>query len=600
MASRPPEIALLVGLFACKEPALSPTVVDSGQDEALFDAGILSPEFSHVGGIWAGVAVLDYDGDGWPDLFFTNGESHPDALYRNMGDGSFVDVAEEAGLASLDHHGSAVAGDLDNDGDEDLLVVTECGTGSYSSEGTSAFDGAKSIFRNQGDGTFIEEVLSIPYVDPLDPGLHETDVTKFCTITPTLADVNRDGWLDLILSDTIDPDVVAPWVLRKSDGSTKDWLILGDGEGNLSSVLPISQDLGTTFTWAWADLDGDGMPQGIAGRAGWEVEVYEWTEEDLSASGSTGSGFGLWMGLAVADLDNDGDLDLYSTNEGLSPLILGYDNLSAFPLNPGEHVEYRHLVLENAGGQLAPADWPLEAEQLLPGDSYAGLTGASPDLLSPTDLGRYGWSWGAVALDYDADGWMDIATTGNACLAPMDIIWDEAHGAGPGALLRNLDGAGFSDQTWQAGVANVQEDGRYPDGRGIVTADLNRDGFADLIVTNRSYNPSQSDPLAMVPGGPRIWLSRPRDAHWLQVTLVGSQSPRDPFGATVLVTGAQGTRAFSYGSGGGTNSSGEAMLTIGLGAEEVVDLEIRFPSGAVLHRVEVGADQRITVDEAEG
>ena len=148
-------------------------------------------------------------------------------------------------------------------------------------------------------------------------------------------------------------------------------------------------------------------------------------------------------------------------------------------------------------------------------------------------LGSIWLSPGDWALDIDADGWMDVVFNANNCAAPLRIVGDESAGAGPGTVLRNRKGEGFEDVTWKWGVANVQEDGSYPDGRGVAVGDLNNDGFPDIVYANRTFNPSQSSPLSQQPGIPNVLLSEGNPGNWLQLDLVGSQSNRDGIGAYI-------------------------------------------------------------------
>jgi len=119
----------------------------------------------------------------------------------------------------------------------------------------------------------------------------------------------------------------------------------------------------------------------------------------------------------------------------------------------------------------------------------------------------------------------------------------------------------------------------------------------DLVIANRTYNPSQSDPLAQEPGTPQVWLSKEREGNWLHVSLVGTESNRQGVGSQVIVDDGVYRRAHALGMGGSTNSSSERALVLGLGDSEEVDLEIRFPSGAVVTVTEVEANQRIVVEE---
>ena len=179
----------------------------------------------------------------------------------------------------------------------------------------------------------------------------------------------------------------------------------------------------------------------------------------------------------------------------------------------------------------------------------------------------------------------------------MTIIWDEESGAGPGGLLINNQGTGFVDRTWEAGIANVDAEGRYVDGRGVATGDLNNDGYADLVIANRSYNPSHTDPLAQVPGTPRIWLSQERSGNWLQIDLEGRFSNRDGIGAIVEIESDDQEWIHWFGTGGSTNSSSERLLTVGLGTTSVVDITVTFPTGIQVIENDVQANQKITIVE---
>lgn len=583
-----------------------PAADDKGSvAEGAFDQAVLSPPFAHHNAIWAGVALLDADGDGWTDLFFTNGENHPSALYLNEGDGSFTEVTEEAGLVAYTQDGSVVSGDLDNDGDDDLVVAQECTTGSLGPTGTYIDDGAIRVHLNDGSGSFSSAALE------LGAGV-EGEPAAFCTISLSLADVDLDGVLDLVVSNGFDPDLVAPWILVKTERTARNQVFFGDGDGGFTELAE-SWDEGdegglkyfSTFGIAVFDLDGDGQPELIEGQGGEPVSIRHLDPEAMALvrreedAFTVGSGVGLWMGMALADLDGDGVLDLYGTNQGLSPLAVGYDNTADLDIAEHHEVNISHAVLEWGGeGGFVPAEgWTLTADQVLAGDMVETMPAGVEGLDSVEDLQRYPWGWGAVPVDVDADGWVDVAWNGNACLAPMSICHEEGSGAGPGALLRNDGARGFEDITWSWGVANLDEEGRYQDGRGLAVGDLNRDGYPDLVFANRSHNPTQSDPLAQIDGVPQVWLSRPRDGGWLAVELVGTESNRDAAGSLVTVHGSERSQVYPYGEGGQTNSSSERLLLVGLGDEGEVDITVRFPSG--IERTELGvlAGQHLIIEE---
>jgi hypothetical protein len=614
---------VLVTAFGCSD-GKSVDSADTGEakdaPDGWFDEAELDPPFEHGNAIWAGVAIFDFDGDGLQDLFFTNGANHPDALYRNEGDGRFVDVAPAAGVASRARHGAVAAGDLDNDGDMDLVVATECSTGTLSNdEGRAIGDGDITIYENLGDGTFLERQAAVAaaVLEYLDR----------CPVSVHLADLDGDGFLDLSISNGLDPDQPFPWIFLKRVPEAEDMVWLNDGQGDFTREVAAEWREGdqilnlkvVSFTTVFLDVTGDGRVDRIVGHGGAPLEVYaQQTSGEFHFSDETSEvPDGLWMGVAIADFDRDSDLDFYVTNQGLSPLISGYDNIPEVAsqelfiegeTTPDPHLNglitpfHAMVSLENSRLVLNP-EWTVEADHLLAGDLFDGYPDSAtgvlqyPEWLDPSGFDRFAWAWGAVALDVDADGWSDVAFTGNNCAAPMDIIWDEEHGAGPGALLLNTGEGAFTDVTWEAGIPNLDKRGRYQDGRGIATGDLNNDGYADLVVANRTYNPSQSDPLAQEPGVPHVWLSRPRDGNWLRIEIQGTSSNSQGLGSVVIVDDGSQRVAHGLGLGGATNSSSERAILLGLGSAEQVDLEVRFPSGTVVEVAGVEANQSIVVVE---
>ncbi len=612
--------ATLLAGCAVVSPTLPQAPEDSTPDRAVpdtlgFDSASLVPDFVHANGVWGGGALLDYDNDGWLDLFLSNGRSHPDALYRNNGDGTFEDVAVQAGVASTALHGAAAAGDVDNDGDTDLLVSGECSTGSWDRDGNGLADAHLWLHRNNGDGTFSTEDLA-DRID--DPGLR--DALGHCTVSLLLADLDDDGFLDIFAAAGHDLDLAPPWVFEKESVEGGNYLLWSDGTGSWTDGTVFDDPL-TTFAAVTLDVDEDGRRDLILGQAGHTVEVWRQVDHRVfePAPARSESGAGLWMGLAVADLDHDGGPELYATNQGLSPLLQGYDNLyeRVFELDSSYHdtgdtaqqldgihgpdapVYPFHAVLDLQGGTWVRADTTLHAPGVLSGDAFVDPAHLYPEWSRPTDLARLPWSWGAAALDADADGWADIAFASNNCSPPMDIIGDVGRGAGPGGLFLNR-GAGplaFDDITESAGVALADTSGSWLDGRGVLTGDLNGDGYADYIVLHRSHNRSQVAAGEQVAGGARVWLSRPRDGHWLQVQLVGRRSNRDGRGGQVWLDTGDGPVWYGVGVGGGTTVGGSAVVVAGLGDATSVDVEVRFPSGEAVELVGVSADQILVVEE---
>ena len=182
----------------------------------------------------------------------------------------------------------------------------------------------------------------------------------------------------------------------------------------------------------------------------------------------------------------------------------------------------------------------------------------------PEGLERFGWAWGTTTLDIDADGWMDIVFNANNCAAPLGLSAMNQRRSGNSSSQSS--GAGFEDVTWKWNVGNVQEDGSYPDGRGVAVGDLNNDGFPDIVYANRTFNPSQSSPLAQQPGVPNVLLRRVT-GNWLQLDLVGSRSNRDGIGS-MFSYNRRSVLLLSFEPGGTTNSSNERLFTVGVGVQK--------------------------------
>jgi len=592
-----------------------------------YDQAVLMPPFRHGNAAWAGVALLDFDSDGWLDIFFTNGLGQPTGLYKNLGGTHFRDVAEDVGADILDQIGSVAAGDIDNDGDPDLVLAVECTWGTLDEEGNSIGDGSLILLRNE-DGQF--ERLSVPFTEG-------TTSRGVCPSSVSLFDGDNDGWLDIMVDSGIDPDKLYPWKFALTEEEALDVLLHGNGDGTFGREQIVNPDIWadsrpsglaprstTTFASAFFDVDGDGHIDRISGEGGRALMSFFRNEDGAfvpMADQLPVSGMGQWMGMAVADFNGDGRLDVYATNQGMSPPIVGYDNVSEFGQHllalaegpGGEDVlenywlnPFHSLFLNTEDqGLVERYDWPTVADFMMATDDYSpafveALDGVfSPHWYPLDNLQRYGWGWGAVALDADLDGWTDVAFTGNNCAAPMTIIWDEEHGAGPGGLLLNQQGSGFVDGIHDWDVANVDDQGRYQDGRGIAVGDLNGDGLADLVFANRSYNPTQSDPLAQVAGVPRVLLSNSefRTGNWLRVDVQGTASNRDGIGSLVTVNLGDRSVVRALGAGGATNSSNERTVLLGLGESETVDVTVRFPGGAETVVSGVAANQAIQVVE---
>ena len=410
-----------------------------------------------------GVALLDYDLDGDLDVFVTNGPGAPNRLFANQladfGELRFDDVAGEAGVEATDRDSSGVCfGDLDNDGDPDLLITTEFGS--------------PILFANQGDGTFEDVSATAGF----DPGGRSAS-------SCAMGDVDNDGLLDVALGrafnlDTLDG--IFPFFPFDPFGRNfHNELYLNQGGG---SFLDVSAAAGlhelagvppgaATITWAVAfvdhDQDGDvdlwfaddqgglpGAPEG-ADRGFLQVLVNDGNGRFEAVSDEIGltSRGESWMGLSFADFDHDGTIDVFGSNFG--------DYFIPVLAPDGDY---------QTGEQ--SSRWLLQR---------ADATFADPGV---GDLVATVFGWGTSAEDFDNDGDTDIVFHGGLDMHGL-VTLDN-----PGALLVNDGQASFSVA---AGAFSTNHAERNV--QGVASGDLDGDGFVDVVSVANEVIPSASFPV---------------------------------------------------------------------------------------------------------
>ncbi len=336
----------------------------------------------------AGVSAADYDGDGWTDLFFADGAAA--ALYRNLGDGSFADQTAAAGLpTALAGVNAAVFADLDNDGDQDLLLA--------------GLTIDSRLYRNDG-GRFAEATPPGGLGGPL-------------AATAAAADYDNDGDLDLYLGRYLDPRVDLPTTLFYTRNGAGNSLWRNDGDWRFTDVTEAAgvREGGLTLGVAWADFDEDGDQDLYVandfGRNALLRNRGDGSFEDATAQAGL-LDFGFGMSASFGDVDNDGDLDLYTSNVhsgqrwyGQAATLYQYLHNS---VRQGTFMEDYPLYREILG--YMGSDWNQYGDRMVKGNSLFLNDGAGgfEDVAETANANPLGWYWGSAFFDYDNDGRLDI------------------------------------------------------------------------------------------------------------------------------------------------------------------------------------------------
>jgi hypothetical protein len=522
-----------------------------------------------------GAAVLDFDGDGRPDLFVAGGDGN--RLYRNRGDGTFEDVAERAGVAGQEGEAiGALAFDYDDDGRADLYV-------------TYLFR-PNRLYHNRGDGTF-EEVSAKAGVD----------LDDYCTSAAAI-DYDRDGRPDLYVLVYGHPDAGPN---MSADNAPPNHLFHNNGDGTFTDVTAASGtgDTGWGLALESADLDGDGWPDlYVANDFGNNTYLHNRGDGTFRSvakrSGVLDPGFG--MGVAIDDYDGDGRLDFYVSNYSFPLKWFVRDArypMPPFPYSLGRPLVWRRLTALARGSSLF---------RNLGGDRFERTS----DL---ADVWDTSWSWGCVFLDADLDGRPDLfvvngmVTGKNETEREVDF-WnlmssefekfqkgiptadfgdDSLWGRPPKRLYRNRDGRHFDEL---AAVTGLESDANQ---RGLVVVDVDGDGAPDLFATGFLQPPA-------------LWMNRnPSHAKTLVVSLEGDpslpgphRSTRDALGATVTVEAGGLARTQVVAAGYSFLSSGARELDFGLADHARADkVTVRWPSGRATERRDVPAG-RLLLREA--
>src|SRR5215813_11910992 len=495
-----------------------------------------------------GVAFIDYNGDGWQDLFFTNGKDWPGQpqhtstlhLFRNNQNGTFTDVTRAAGLAVEAYALGVAVGDYDNDGDEDLFVTTV----------------RQSLLFRNNKGVFTDVTKEAGLAGP----------NEFST-SAAWVDVDRDGNLDLVVGNYVQ------WTPQT------DLFCTLDGS-NKSYCTPESYKGASPRLW-WNR--GNGTFEDATKKAG----LFDATSKTL--------------GLAILDVNQDLWPDLVLAND-TQPNKLYINNGKGGFTERGipSGVAFSEEGVARAGMGVDAADYDRSGYPSIMITNFSNQmlalyhnegNGLFVDEAPRSEIGRASLltlGFGCFFFDYDLDGWPDVLVANGHIDADIQRVQANVKYAMPPHLFRNLGKGRFEEVTKSLGTAFAAP--RV--GRAAAYADVNNDGRLDLLLSTN--------------GGP-VYLFRNEVQgaaaanRSLRLKLTGTKSNRDGIGAVVMVTAGGETQTEMLRSGSSYLSASELVLTFGLGQSDKADtLEVHWPSGQIDKLSAILTGQTITLTESKG
>lgn len=501
----------------------------------------------------SGVAFIDYDNDGWLDIFLVNGstldaaESGPkptNHLYRNLKNGKFEDVTAKAGVARSGWGQGVCAGDYDNDGATDLFIT---------------YWGNNVLYRNAGDGTFRDVTAAVRLKQS------RTRWGSGCAFF----DYDRDGLLDLFVSNYIDFDLAT---------------------ARLPGSSPFCQFLGLAVNCGPRGLKGE---SNILYRNNGDGTFSD--QSEASGIGKVKNNFGL--GVLTGDFDNDGWPDVYVANDTNASLLFRNKHDGTFEeIGVFAGVAYNVDGKETAGMGVSAGDF--NADGLLDifktnfSDESASLYRGTGDGFFVEDSEAAGvgrnkkWvGWGCGFADFDNDGWPDLFVVNGHVYPEIDKAGRGLSFLQPRAVYRNLASGRFADVSSTAGASVTSP----TSSRGAAFGDFDNDGAVDIVINNMNAPPS----LLKLDSKPRY--------HWITVHTTGVKSNRSGIGARIVCVTGKHRQIDEVRSGGSYLSQNDLRVHFGLGAAMQADLvEVHWPSGHVDRVRDVPGDRIVRIKEGSG
>jgi enediyne biosynthesis protein E4 len=500
--------------------------------------------------VGCGVAFIDYDNDGWQDLFVLHGtrlEGAPpgttNRLYKNNRDGTFTDVTAKAGLQRNGWASAVTVGDYDNDGFDDLFIT---------------YYGQNVLYHNNGDGTFSNVTDKA--------GLHQAAVRYGSGCS--WVDYDRDGRLDLFVANY------------------------------LSTTLEKLPKPGENADCTWKGVPVNCGPRGLP--PGY-VQLFhnngDGTFTDVSKASGVASASGAYpMTVVAADYDNDGWPDIYVACDSTPSWLFRNQHDGTF----GEEGLERGVALsedgmEQAGMGVGVGDYDLDGSLDIFKTHFADDTnvlyhndgkGNFDDVTIRAGIGvetRY-VAWGTGVVDLDNDGFPDLFVATGSVYPEVERRLPAYPFRTPRLVFRNLGDGRFEELLEEAGSGVTAPHAS----RGCAFGDFDNDGDIDILVMNMNEPPSllRND----VSG----------NHHWLKVQLVGVKSNRSAIGSRVVAQYGSRRQAQEVTAQSSFYSANDRRLHFGLGAETTADLTVRWTNGTTENFPKVAADQWVIIREGAG
>ncbi|MBV9622478.1 MAG: CRTAC1 family protein [Acidobacteria bacterium] len=512
--------------------------------------GALESKIYIVEVVGCGVAFIDYDNDGWMDLFVLNGthlEGAPtgttNRLYKNNRNGTFIDMTAKAGLERNGWASGVTVGDYDNDGFDDIFIT---------------YYGHNVLYHNNGDGTFTDVTERA--------GLSQTEVRYGSGCT--WVDYDRDGKLDLFVANYLHTTMEKlPKPGENPDCSWKGIAVNCGPRGLPTGYVQLFHNKGDgTFT----DVS---KPSGVS-----------------AASGSYP------MTTVAADYDNDGWPDIYVACDSTPSWLFRNQHDGTFREEALERgVALSEDGMEQAGMGVGVGDYDIDGNLDIFKTNFADDTdvlyhndgkGNFDDVTIRSGLGvetRY-VGWGTGMIDLDNDGLPDLFVATGSVYPEVEKKLPNYPFHTPRLVFRNLGDGRFEELIEEAGPGISEAHAS----RGCAFGDFDNDGDIDILVMNMNEPPSllRND----VSGG----------GHWLKVLLVGVQSNRSAIGSRVTAHYGNRRQAQEVLAQSSFYSASDRRLHFGLGSESAADLTIRWTNGAVETIGNIAANQLVVIREGAG